>query len=103
RRRGRAPRADASFEPLLRRRGRPRGADDLPEHGRAQGLRYDRRPRRAAPRAPAGEGRRAHAARREGGRVVWRGDTGMTRMVQVAMAGDVTEAEGLETSPRAAG
>ena len=32
-----------------------------------------------------------------------RGDTGMTRLVQVAMAGDVTEAEELQTILRSAG
>ena len=50
-----------------------------------------------------GEGRRAHPARREGSHVVWRGGSRTTRLVQVAMAGDVTEAEELQTILRSAG
>ena len=56
--RGRAARADAPLEPLLRARGRPRGAYDLPRDRGAEGLRRDRRAVPRARLAAPGQGRR---------------------------------------------
>src|SRR5262249_31014828 len=86
-----AARAHPSLDPLLGRRRGPGGAGRLPGYGRAPRL---RRRGRAVPRAriaAAREGGRTRSARR--GRII---RAGMTAMVQVAVAGDVTEAEEIQ-------
>src|SRR5207244_10559351 len=75
--------------------------DDCPE-----GLRYHRAPFRGARRAAADQGWRAGEAGRrgaEGACADSRGELVMTRMVQVSIAGDVTEAEELQAILRQAG
>src|SRR5207244_13452513 len=83
--------AHAPLDPLFRRRRRPRGACDLPRDGRAARLRPDRG---AVPRAGSAEPREGWRARpASGSRII---GLAVNTMVQVAVAGDVTEAEEIQ-------
>ena len=88
-------RPHAPLQPLLRARGGARGARGLPRDGRPAGLRRHRDPLPGARRAPAAQR----------GRAPGRADTlpAMTRMVQVALAEDVTEAEEIQSILETAG
>src|SRR5262249_44741801 len=89
-------RAEPPLGPLLRSRGRGRGEGCLLEHRRAARLRCDLDP---VPRA------RTAGADREGRTLAFGGYRvrDMTQLVQVAVAGSVTEAEELQTLLHAAG
>src|SRR5439155_9389990 len=104
---GRHARARSPLEPLFRTRGSARGACRLPGHGRAQGLRYHRDPLPGAGGPAADQGWRAPAPGRTcasgGVRAHGRGDREMSRLVQVALAEDVTEAEEIQAILQAAG
>src|SRR5207253_10245124 len=83
---------------LLRPRGAERGARDVLGDGGAAGLRRDRDPVPGAGRADARQGRRGAIGSRSG--IVRRS---MTRMVQLAVAGDITEAEEIQEILTSAG
>src|SRR5581483_4954693 len=85
---GALARADARLAALLRAGARRRGARGLPRHGRAARLRRDRGSLRGARRTDARRTRRAAAAAYDPRR--------MSGMVQVAVAGDVAEAEEMQ-------
>ena len=92
--------ADAPLDAVLRPRGRRGGAAALPGHGRPARLRRRRDPVSRARRARARPlGRRARPV--AAGSCSVRRD--VTRLVQVAVAGDVTEAEQLQELLSAAG
>ncbi len=99
---GRSPnaRAHTPLLPLLRPRGRERGARGLSRDGHSARLRRDRDPLRGARCTTARQGR-STPARSAAGRVTVR--AGMTRMVQLAVAGDITEAEELQEILSSAG
>src|SRR5581483_4923431 len=93
--------ADAPLQSLLRPRGRTRGAYDLPRDRGAQGLRRDRRAVSRAGSAAAAQGRRPPGAGRSAG--PRDGAGAVTRLVQVALAEDIAEAEELQRILQQAG